>query len=243
MYATVRPVLSRRALAFAVLSSLILLLALACASVSTPVGSTPPVPTATPVADGAIQTPGEAPTATPAPTSKATPDRTEEVQATTTDSKDTSEPVLRSGGTGGGSQAKSAPQSGGGDQPAPDPRNAATSGDNQAPAIPDKGELKYPNLGSSLDELVASVESGETTAEQAASSAAMYSGASVAVTFYLSGNVDEVVSFLEDNGGDPRNVGEDYIEAYVPVTLLGSASEQPGVLRVREIVPPRGQGG
>ena len=60
----------------------------------------------------------------------------------------------------------------------------------------------------------------------------------MAVTIYLSGNVDGMVSFLEDNGGDPRNVGEDYIEAYVPVTLLGPVSEQPGVLRVREIIPP-----
>ena len=60
----------------------------------------------------------------------------------------------------------------------------------------------------------------------------------------MSGSVDEVIAFLEENGGDPRNVGEDYVEAYVPVTLLGPASEQPGVLRVREIVPPeRGQGG
>ena len=54
----------------------------------------------------------------------------------------------------------------------------------------------------------------------------------VAVTIYLSGNVDEVVRFLEDNGGSPRNVGEDYIEAYVPLTLLGPVSEQPGVIRV-----------
>ena len=65
----------------------------------------------------------------------------------------------------------------------------------------------------------------------------MHSGASVAVTIYLSGNVDDVVTFLEDNGGDPRNVGEDYIEAYVPVITLGQVSEQPGVVRVREIVP------
>ena len=98
--------------------------------------------------------------------------------------------------------------------------------------------MKYPNLGSRLDEMVASVEADETTAEEAASGAAMHSGASVAVTIYLSGSVDQVVAFLEENGGDPRNVGEDYIEAYVPVTLLGPASEQPGVLRVREIVPP-----
>ena len=58
------------------------------------------------------------------------------------------------------------------------------------------------------------------------------------MTIHLSGNVDDVVTYLEDNGGDPRNVGEDYIEAYVPVTLLGLLSEQPGVIRVREIVPP-----
>ena len=32
-------------------------------------------------------------------------------------------------------------------------------------------------------------------------------------------------------------MGEDYIEAYVPLTLLGQVSEQPGVVRVREIVP------
>ena len=105
-------------------------------------------------------------------------------------------------------------------------------------AIPEKAELKYPNLGSHLDQLVASVEAGETSAEEAAEDAAIHLAESVAVTIHLSGNVDDVVTFLEDNGGDPRNVGEDYIEAYVPVTLLGELSEQPGVLRVREIVPP-----
>ena len=46
-----------------------------------------------------------------------------------------------------------------------------------------------------------------------------------------------VFGFLEDNGGSPRNVGEDYIEAYVPVSLLGQVSERPGVIRVREIAP------
>ena len=238
MSAIIRPVLSRTALAFAVLSILILLLVLACGSESTPVGSTPPSPTATPAADGVAQTPEEAATPTPAPTSGATPERKEDVQATASDSEDTSESVQPSGGTGGASQAASGPGSGGDDQPEDGPREGETSGDNQAPPFPDRGELKYPNLGSRLDELVASVESGETTAEQAASGAAMHSGASVAVTFYLSGGVDAVVAYLEENGGDPRNMGEDYIEAYVPVTLLGPASERPGVLRVREIVPP-----
>ena len=225
------------------LAGLLLLLSLACGSASAPVTTEPPVSTGTPVADGIAQTTGEAATPTPPRTSKATSERTGENQATDNDSKDTSESIPRSSGTGGDSQVASNPRDGD-EKAAPIPRSGGTDGDDQAPAIPDKGELKYPNLGSRLDELVASVEAGESTAEQAASGAAMHSGASVAVTIYLSGGVDEVVAFLEENGGDPRNVGEDYIEAYVPVTLLGSASEQPGVLRVREIVPPeRGQGG
>lgn len=241
MSAIIRSVLSRKALALAGLSSLILLLALACGSASTPVGSTPAVPTATPVPGGAVQTPVEAATPTPAPTARATPARTVEVQPTDNDSKDPSDSVQRSGGIGGGEQAASSLRSGGngGDDKAPSSqRTGETDGEDQAPAIPEKGELTYPNLGSRLDELVASVEAGEITAEQAASGAALYSGASIAVTIYLSGGVDGVVAFLEENGGDPRNVGEDHIEAYVPVILLGAASQQPGVIQVREIVPP-----
>ena len=229
------------------LAGLLLLLALACASASAPVTQEPPVSTGTPIADGVVQTPGDAATPTPPGTSEATPEITGESQAADNDSKDTSESTLRSGGTGGGSQAASVPRSGGNgdaDKAASIPRSGGTGGDNQAPAIPDKGELKYPNLGSRLDDLVASVEAGQTTAQEAAEEAAVYSGASVAVTIYLSGSVDGVVAFLEENGGDPRNVGEDYIEAYVPVPLLGPVSERPGVIRVREIVPPEpGRGG
>ena len=225
MFAIVRPVLNQKALALPFLSSLILLLALACGPAASPFPAEPRESTSTPVADGIpteAATPAP-PTPTTSPTSTATPERTGDIQATATDSRDTSESTTQGGDDG---EAASVSRSG------------ETGEDNQAPPIPDKGELKYPNLGSRLDELVASVEAGDATAEQAASGAAMHSGASVAVTIYLSGGVDEVVAFLEDNGGDPRNVGEDYIEAYVPVTLLGPASEQPGVLRVREIVPP-----
>ena len=118
------------------------------------------------------------------------------------------------------------------------PGVSADGDEDQAPLIPEKAELKYPNLGSHLDQLVASVEDGETTAADAAAGASMHREESVAVTIYLSGSVDDVVQFLEDFGGDPRNMGEDYIEAYVPVSLLGPVSEQPGVIRVREIVPP-----
>ena len=127
---------------------------------------------------------------------------------------------------------------GGDDKAAPISRSGGTSGDNQAPPIPEKAELNYPNLGSHLDQLVASVEAGQATVQDAASNSPVHSGESVAVTIYLTGNVDSVVSFLEENGGDPRNVGEDYIEAYVAVPLLGRLSERHGVVRIREIVPP-----
>ena len=116
--------------------------------------------------------------------------------------------------------------------------NVYGGGDDTLPTLPEKSELKYPNLGSSLDPIVVSVEEGEVSAKEAAEDAPVHQEASVAVTIYLSGNLADVVSFLEDNGGSPRNVGEDYIEAYVPLSLLGQVSERPGVIRVREIAPP-----
>ena len=151
------------------LAGLLLLPSLACASASAPVTQEPPVSTGTPVANGIAQTHGQAATPAPPRTSKATSERTGKIQATVNDSKDTSESIPRSGGNGGDDKAASIPRSGG-------------TGDDQALTIPDKGELKYPNLGSRLDELVASVEAGETTAEQAARGAGVYNGAPVAVT-------------------------------------------------------------
>ena len=113
-----------------------------------------------------------------------------------------------------------------------DVHGPATASDDTLPTLPEKPDLKYPNLGSNLDQLVASVEEGETSAKEATEDAPVHQEASVAVTIYLSGNLDDVVKFLEDNGGSPRNVGEDYIEAYVPVSLagagLGTARRHPG---------------
>ena len=89
-----------------------------------------------------------------------------------------------------------------------------------------------------LDDLIARVEAGEISAEDAAREAPLHRGDSVAVTIHLSENVDGVVDFLEDNGGSNISSGDDYIEAYVPVLILAETSEQPGVLRVRVIQPP-----
>ena len=116
--------------------------------------------------------------------------------------------------------------------------NVYGDGEDSQPTLPEKPELKYPNLGSNLDQLAASVEKGKTSAKEAAEEEPVHRKPSIAVTIYLSGNVGDVVKFLEDNDGSPRNVDEDYIEAYVPVSLLGRVSEQPGVIRVREIIPP-----
>ena len=114
--------------------------------------------------------------------------------------------------------------------------DAAYSND-APPPPPDKGDLTYPILGSHLDQLVAQLDSSPASARDLAQAAPFHQGESVAVTIYLHDHVAEVTTFLGDNGGDPRNVGDNYIEAYVPVTLLGILSQQPGVVRVREILP------
>ena len=102
---------------------------------------------------------------------------------------------------------------------------------------PEETELKYPKVGSILDDLIARVEAGEISAEDAAGETPLHRGESVAVRVYLSGNVDGVVRFLQDNGVSPRHVGEDYIVAFIPILLLPQTSEQPGVLRVEESIP------
>ena len=67
-----------------------------------------------------------------------------------------------------------------------DVNGPATASDDTLPTLPEKPELKYPNLGSNLDQLVASVEEGETSAKEAAEDAPVHQEASVAVTIYLS---------------------------------------------------------
>lgn len=94
-------------------------------------------------------------------------------------------------------------------------------------------------MDSTLNRLVESVEQGISSAASAASKTEFHSGESVAVTLYLSeGFAEPVQDFLNRNGGDVRNSGADYIEAYVPLTLLPQASEQAGVLRIQPIMSP-----
>ena len=106
-------------------------------------------------------------------------------------------------------------------------------------SIPGKTTLTYPKAGSTLDDLIARVAAGEIGAEDAAAEAPLYRGDAIAVTIYLSGNVNGVVSFLQTNNVNPSNQGTDYIEAFVPIRLLGTLSQQTGVLRMRMIQPPQ----
>ncbi|MYC28515.1 MAG: hypothetical protein F4X65_00280 [Chloroflexi bacterium] len=131
------------------------------------------------------------------------------------------------------------------DELGPSQQLEGNTADVQVLNLPAKKRQKYPNLSPNLYQLVVDLEDERTNAESAPAGASpdgpngQDGHEPVAVTIYLSGHVDEVVAFLEDNGGDPRNVGEDYIEAYLPVVLLGPVSERPGVTRVTEIIPPR----
>ena len=93
-------------------------------------------------------------------------------------------------------------------------------------------------MGSTLDDLIARVQAGEISAEDAAREAPLHRGDSIGVAIRLSGNVDGMVRFLEANGASNISARDDYIEAYVPVLLLAEASKQPGVIRVRPIQPP-----
>ena len=126
---------------------------------------------------------------------------------------------------------------------APTPTPAAEPGpvfDIQS--LPTEGKIsppRYPNLDSDLDHIVEQARTGRLTTQAAAASAPIHHEESVAVTVYITeGYADAIASYLEANGASPRNIGTDYIEAYIPVSLLVEASEREGVLSVRAIVPP-----
>ena len=78
--------------------------------------------------------------------------------------------------------------------------NVYGGGDDTLPTLPEKPDLKYSNLGSNLDQLVASVEKGETSAKEAAEDAPVHQEASVAVTIKfddLKGNAKETTNLVD----------------------------------------------
>ena len=103
----------------------------------------------------------------------------------------------------------------------------------------EKEPLTYPNMDSHLNRLV---EETESTRRKTTSDAdqTTQSVEPVLVTFYvLPEHINALREYLETNGVFVRNVGDDYVEAHVPPLLLAPASEQPGVLRVDTVIPPR----
>ncbi len=105
------------------------------------------------------------------------------------------------------------------------------------PPLPPKEPPQYPNLDSNLNRL-AEVASSTLTPAGTDAARSNQDDEPLLVTFYIeAGRVDDVREYLEENGIFVRNVGEDYIEAHVPPSQLGAASERPGVLRVDTVVP------
>ena len=129
------------------------------------------------------------------------------------------------------------------DTPTPVPTVERPDGSGVQDLPPIEGKLnppQYPNMDSNLNRIVEQAQSGQFSAQAAAENAPIHSGASVAVTLYITeGYADAITEYLTDNGGDPRNIGVDYIEAYVQVSLLAEASQQEGVISVRTIIPPQ----
>ena len=81
----------------------------------------------------------------------------------------------------------------------------------------------------------------DSAERDAASKAPVHSDGTVAVTLYTAGAAQtrSLESYLQGYGVYARNSGDDYIEAYVPVSLLNDASDRSEVLRARAIIPPR----
>ena len=100
---------------------------------------------------------------------------------------------------------------------------------------------QYPNMDSNLNRTAREAETGGFTTQAmtaAAGGAPIHREESVAVTLYITeGYADAIAAYLESNGSSPRNIGVDYIEAYIPVSLLAEVSQQEGVISIRTIMP------
>ena len=93
-----------------------------------------------------------------------------------------------------------------------------------------------------LNEIVRQYENGALTARAAAKQAPLHREQSVAVTFHIEEDyVRDIWDYLQANDIPAREPLEDehFIEAEVPVSLLALASELPGVIVVKPIVPPQ----
>ena len=128
-----------------------------------------------------------------------------------------------------------------GDTPTPVPTTAPDDNFVIQDLPPFEGKInppRYPNMDSNLNRIVDQFQTGQFSAQAAAANAPIHREESVAVTLYVTeGYAQNVWDWLEESDASPRNIGIDYIEAYVPVSLLPQASKQEGVISVRTIIP------
>ena len=130
-----------------------------------------------------------------------------------------------------------------GETPTPEASPAVEEGFGVQNLPPIEGKLnppQYANIDSNLNYIVRQYETGQSTAQVAAANAPIHSEESVAVTIHITeGYADAIADYLDANGTSPRNIGADYIEAYVPVSLLPEVSTQDGVISISTIIPPQ----
>ena len=129
------------------------------------------------------------------------------------------------------------------DAPTPTPAPEIEPHNEQVPPLEGKiNPPKYDGMAYLLNEIVRKYESGALTARAAASTAPLHREQSVAVTFHIEEDyVRDVWDFLQAYDIPAREPASDehFIEAEVPVSLLAIASELPGVIVVKPIVPPQ----
>ena len=103
-------------------------------------------------------------------------------------------------------------------------------------------DYPYPKLKGDLQELVYRYEQGELTATEVASSFEYHhQGSSIHVQVELApdpANTDVVVAWLKSSGVSPLHTGKheaypNIISGLVPVPLLATLSQQPGVYRIK----------
>ena len=127
------------------------------------------------------------------------------------------------------------------DTPTPVPINEQPDGSGGKDIPPVEGKTnppKYPNMDSNLNRIVQQVETGIVSTNSFSGGATATAKQPVAATIYFTeGYADAISGFLNKNGASLRNIGIDYIEAYIPLSLLAEASQQEGVISVRTIMP------
>ena len=127
------------------------------------------------------------------------------------------------------------PDSGGGANPKPPEPQA----DDLDPAI--FGGAKTPqafaNLEASLDAVADSVQDGQAAVLDAVGAAPLSQGDAVAVSVYADSDISDAKTFLETNGVSIDYAGADWLEAYVPASLLRALSQRNDVIRVAPLIP------